>query len=150
MNKELAALKEERTKLLDRINELNLEIQSKTIEGYDFQGKYVHSETYGYMYVTYQSFEQCKNIYESQVFFQGLGFVGLLGTYRDNSFVTYDAMEEWKISYRLLMDDIKSGKFKEVTKEEFVSEMKKLCSDLFNQFQFQLSKIDEIKTEDIN
>lgn len=99
-------------KIIDKLTETR-------IKEYDFTKKFVHSNMYGYMYVTYQNLDKAK-YGEDTMFFQGVGINALLGEYSDCSWFTYDAMTEWNIPVEVFLSEIREDDFMEVTKEEFM------------------------------
>lgn len=134
-NKEytIEELEQLRSQYWDINHAINDKITETRIKDYDFTGKYVLSDMYGYMFVTWQKYEK-KSLYgDERMFFQGLQFSACLGEYRDDAYYNFDALHEWYIPINTFLDDIKSGKFKEITKEEFMKVVTENTSKLMNE-----------------
>jgi len=105
-------------------NVINTKITETKIKDYNFTNKYVYSEEYGYMFVTWQTHNK-KSIYgDERMFFQGLELNANLGQYRDDAWFSFDALKEWYIPIETFIRDIENGKFKEITRDEFMKVLK--------------------------
>lgn len=144
MDKTIDELCKERDRLYDKILEINQQISEKEIEGLNFQGKYVYSKTYGYMYVTWQKHDKSiDGNGRGKMFFQGLSFKGSFSEYKDDSYFTYDALEEWNIPFFVFISEVKSGQFIEITKEEFMSKAEMLYCGILANLNKHLEKIEK-------
>lgn len=125
-NKEytIEELEQLRSEYWDINNTIHEKITEARIKDYNFTDKYVYSEEYGYMFVTWQKYDT-KSIWgDERMFFQGLSISANLGPYRDDAWFDFNALNEWYIPIETFIRDVEDGKFKEITKEEFVKNLK--------------------------
>lgn len=134
-NKEytLEELEQIRSEFWDINHVINHKITEARIKDYDFTGKYVHSSEYGYMFVTWQKYDTQSIYGDERMFFQGLSFNTCLGEYRDDAYYSFDALNEWYIPIESFIRDVEDGKFKEITKEEFMKVVTENTSKLMNE-----------------
>lgn len=138
----LEELKKKRDELQNISNKLRNLITNKEIEQYNFENKFVYSENYGYMYVQWQVYESNTDInYGQHMFFQGIGFKSSYSPYKDDSYCTYDASEEWNYPIKMFISDVESGKFREITKEEFLLNAEKSLLQAHKEFEKQVNNI---------
>ena len=86
------------------------------IQDYNFEGKFIYYNGYGYMYVTWQRFDSHSIHGDRQMFFQGMCFNAHLGEYRDDAYASFDALREWYIPIETFKSDVKEGRIKEISK----------------------------------
>lgn len=123
-------------------------IQAKELEGKAFTGKFVKSRTYGNMYVTWQRFDKSTNGGQDFMFFQGLGVDSFLGEYHDSSWFDYNACKEWNIPIRMFDLELRRGEFVEITKEQFLKELKEHTNVLFNHIGEHLYKLEHADNDE--
>lgn len=109
---------------------INDKISEVRIKDFDFTNKYIYSEEFGYMFVTYQTINE-KSIYgDSSMFFQGLTFNANLENYKNNTWFTFESIKELYIPIDSFINQVRSGSFKEVSKEEFIKVLKQSTKNL--------------------
>lgn len=126
-------------KISNELTRIGDEIAKSEIENYDCTGKYIYVPEYGYMFVTWQCLDNSHRIYlDDRMFFQGYGFNISTTDYRDDYYVSVDAMKEWYIPIEKFKKCIKE--IKVLTKEEFVQAhndmISKYISDWNNMLEF--------------
>lgn len=105
------------------------------IEDYNYEHKFIHYKERGYMYVTWQKYEQNDAFGENIMFFQGMSFRSSLTSYQDESYFFYDALDEWRIPIDSFKRDIENGNIKEITKEEFMNAIKSNYDILYKEIE---------------
>ncbi len=141
----LEELQEVRSEIHSVLKTIRKKIEELKIRKYNFEGKYVYSDVYGYMYVTWQSCDSDIDNPESQVmYFKGLCYNSNLGPCRGDSWMSYDALGEWRIPLELFISSVEDGRFKEITKEEFMEPFINNCRNLENEFLTWVENIEKI------
>lgn len=116
-------IEETHNKLFDLQNQRN-----KILCGeYNWKGKYIYHEYYGYMYVAEQI---PPRKYVDTIVLQGFKFQSNPVIYSDDCFFTLKALGEWEIPIQSYQRYIQKKMFKELTKEEFYSEFKKSLKEI--------------------
>lgn len=129
--KKIHELEERRSALYEEIRETNRLIQEERMDGFNFEGKFVHRKECGYMFVTWQKYEAKSQItLREDMFFQGWHFGHFYGAYSDSSYAVYDALHEWHIPMDLFEDEVARGDFREVTRDEVESAWKEMVDGL--------------------
>lgn len=150
MNNEerISILKDEREKLYDKISKINDEIQNLEIKktGFDsFEGKYVHDDEHGYMFVYWQKVDKSHLVYSCDcMFFQGFSFDSVVSPYLDTDFARYDALEDWYIPLDRFVSDCEKGKFKEISKLEFEMALDEFNENILNQTKEMFEKCEDV------
>lgn len=123
-------------KITDRINKLE-------IYGCDFTNKYIHIPDYGYMYVTWQKYDEDCPLGGDRMLLQGLYYNCVLNDYRDDSYFKYDALHEWYIPIDIFKRYIKNGDIKVITKEEFMKNVREPIVGLYNEIETWIESLDK-------
>lgn len=125
-------LEELRSELYDKIHEVNKKINESKIALYDFTNKFIKLGDYGYMYVTWQKFEDSSSSFNNrdEMFFQGLNINYDLSDYQDSYFVSFSPLNDVYIPLDTFLREVQDGEIKEITKEEFISHINKMTNDL--------------------
>lgn len=142
---ELKAMREEAYQFQRTIADL---IQAKELEGKDFTGKFVKSKTYGSMYVTWQHFDKSELGGRGYILFQGLGINSSIHACRFSSWFEYNACKEWKIPSDMFDIELRRGEFVEITKEQFLKELKEHTNVLFNHIGEHLYKLEHADNDE--
>lgn len=116
-------IEETRNKLFDL-----QEQRSKIFAGeYDWGGKYIYHEYYGYMYVLEQ---YNPRYHENVIVLQGLTFRANPGVHSEDCFFSLNALGIWEIPVLSYQDYMQKKMFKEITKEEFYTELKNSLKEI--------------------
>lgn len=94
---------------------------------YNWEGKYIYHEYYGYMYVAEQIPPGDDG---NTIILQGFKFQSNPVIYSDDCFFALNALGEWEIPIQSYQRYIQKKMFKELTKEEFYSEFKKALKEI--------------------
>lgn len=143
-------IREKINKLQDELNNLYQELREEELKDYNFEGKYIRRGP-GYMFVTWQ--KELKNNPISgrhDMFFQGWGFSFKDGSYLDDNFVDYDATKEWYIPMTIFESEVKSGKIREVTREEMLHEWTTMCDRIYAEGMKCLNRREENYNESVS
>jgi hypothetical protein len=152
MNKEeqIEQLEKERHELLEKYHNIEAKITKLKIENYNYEGKYIFIENYGYMYVTWQHYEE-KSIYgDKRMFFQGFTFKASITDYRDDFYIRANSLDEWYIPIDAFQRYVRDNKIKEVTKEEFINEFEKHYTNFHKEYKNMLDCCEKQYDEKIN
>lgn len=141
----LEELQEVRSEIHSVLKTIRKKIEELKIRKYNFEGKYAYSDVYGYMYVTWQSCDSDIDNPESQMmYFKGLCHNSNLGPCRGDSWMSYDALGEWRIPLDVFISSVEDGRFKEITKEEFMEPFINNCRNLENEFRTWVENTEKI------
>lgn len=121
MEKEtLEKIQGEISSLTKRLNSLYKKRDAIKAADYDYEGKYLYHEDYGYICVLSQYVD------DGCLVLQGLTFTYNLGPYRDDFYYKVDGLQNWKIPVNSYFRD----KVKEITKEEFIEDFNAMLNEL--------------------
>ena len=114
---------EELETILNQIYDIQSFIRKKIIKlrikEYDYEHKFIYYKDYGYMYVTWQKYDEHSIYNDERMFFQGLTFKSSFTNYKDDSYFSYDALDEWRIPISTFIRDVEENNIKIISKEDF-------------------------------
>lgn len=107
-------LKELYNRSYDVIHGIDTLIEKKRLDIHNYTNKFIEYTGRGCMYVTYQDRDV------ERMVFQGICVNCNFGTYCDDDFFYFSAMDKWCVPIDLFIHDVKVGNIKEISKEKFL------------------------------
>lgn len=135
--KRINEIEKELAKTIHHMMELRKEIEFLTPSSFKFSGKFIKHAEKGYMYVASQ------NSWENKIWLTGFTFKYSASPYFKNFHMSSDTYTEWEFDRYNLESDLRHGKIKELSKDEFVNHIHEDLSNYTKSFEQALEKCAE-------
>lgn len=152
MNKEhqLQQLEKERNELLEKCkevlmdyNNIRTKIRQFKLGDYNYEGKYIFVDEYGYMYVTKQRYDEKSPDGDERMLLQGFAFQSSITEFRDDFWWASDSLMDWNIPINTFQSYVKEKRIKEITKEEFMNEFEKQYDSFHKNYKEMLDQCEK-------